>query len=144
MSHSLQGYQLPTIATRIGKDAQLKGTLRFSSNLKISGRFEGTIDAKGFLFIEEGALIKAEVLAEEVVIAGEVHGNVEAKRGIELLPGSHVYGNLKAATLRIADGVIFEGKCEMIRNVEEIDVFSSVLKDLRRSIRLSDEEQQQN
>ena len=59
---------------------------------------------------------------------------------VEMLATSKIYGNVKSAKIRIADGVVFEGKCEMIRNVENFDVFSTVLKDLRRTIQLSDEE----
>jgi len=140
MANPVDSYQTQNISTRLGKDSQLKGTLRFSSSLRICGNFEGAIEAGGFLLIEEGAVVRADVVAQEVIVAGEVHGNIEARSMVEMLPTGKIYGNVRTAKLRIADGVVFEGKCEMIRNVEGIDVFSSVLKDLRRAIRLADEE----
>ena len=140
MASPIDAYQLQSIATRIGKDAHLKGNLKFSSSLKICGGFEGNIDAGGFLYIEEGAIVKADIVAQDVIIAGEVHGNIEARSMVEMLPTSRIYGNVRTSKIRIADGVVFEGKCEMIRNVEGIDVFSTLLKDLRRSIRLAEEE----
>jgi cytoskeletal protein CcmA (bactofilin family) len=140
MAIAIDSYQVQDIATRLGKDSRLKGNLRFSKSLKICGSFEGNIDSTGFLYIEEGAVVKADVIAQDVVVAGEVHGNIEAKALVEMLPTGKIYGNVRAAKLRIAEGVVFEGKCEMIRNVEGIDVFSTVLKDLRRAIQMADEE----
>ncbi len=140
MAIAIDSYQVQNIATRLGKDSRLKGTLKFSKSLKVCGQFEGSIDASGFLYIEEGAVVKADVIAQDVIIAGEVHGNIEAKALVEMLPTGKIFGNVRAAKLRIADGVVFEGKCEMIRNVEGIDVFSTALKDLRRAIQSADEE----
>ena len=140
MAIAIDSYQVQDIATRLGKDSRLKGNLRFNKSLKICGSFEGNIEASGFLYIEEGAVVKADVIAQDVVVAGEVHGNIEAKSLVEMLPTGKIYGNVRAAKLRIAEGVVFEGKCEMIRNVEGIDVFSTVLKDLRRAIQMADEE----
>lgn len=140
MANPSETYQIQTISTRLGKDARLKGNLKFSASLRVCGSFEGAIEAGGFLLIEEGAVVKADVVAQEVIVAGEVHGNIEARSMVEMLPSGKIYGNVRTAKLRIADGVVFEGKCEMIRNVEGVDVFSSVLKDLRRSISLAEEE----
>jgi len=129
-------------ATRIGRDARLKGVLHFKTSLRIAGQFEGTIESEGNLYIEKTAVLKANVFAKDLVLAGEIHGNVEASGGVDLLQGSKIYGNIKSSRLRMADGVTFEGKCEMIRNPENFDVFASTLKDLRRSIRLSEDEEQ--
>ena len=48
--------------------------------------------------------------------------------------GSHVCGNIKAAKLKIADGVFFEGKCSMIKPGQEIDLFSSNREELKKSL----------
>lgn len=127
-------------ATRIGKDARLKGTLRFKSSLRFSGYLEGVVESSGYFYVDKGAVVKADVYAQDLVLAGEIHGNIHVTGGVDLLQGSRIYGNIKSSRLRIADGVVFEGKCEMIKSVEGVDVFSSSLKDLRRSIRLSEEE----
>jgi cytoskeletal protein CcmA (bactofilin family) len=35
---------------------------------------------------------------------------------LEMLATARVYGNVRTSKLRIADGVVFEGTCEMIRD----------------------------
>lgn len=124
---------LPRIATRLGKRTSFNGRMKFSSPVKIGGQFEGEILAEGFLYIEDGAYVRADITADSVVIAGEVHGNVQGARQVEMLPTGKIYGNVRTAKLRIADGVVFEGKCEMLRNPDSIDVFSAPVEQLKES-----------
>ena len=47
-----------------------------------------------------------------------------------MLSTGKVYGNIKTAKLKIADGVVFDGNCEMIKKDEEIDIFSARVEQL--------------
>jgi cytoskeletal protein CcmA (bactofilin family) len=90
------------------------------------GKFTGKIDSTGFLFIENGAEVEAEqIKASTVVVAGLVRGNIEAADRVEMLATAKVYGNVRTTKLRIADGVIFEGRCEMIRSGETFNPFTA-------------------
>ncbi len=51
-----------------------------------------------------------------------------------MLPTGKIYGNVRTAKLRIADGVVFEGKCEMIRNSDRVDIFSTGAAQLKKTI----------
>ncbi|MBR4796946.1 MAG: polymer-forming cytoskeletal protein [Spirochaetia bacterium] len=121
-------------AALIGKDASLDGTLRFSKSLRICGRFQGIIDATGFLNVAAGAEVKADIKAYAAVISGTVVGNIEVEDRLEMTSGSHVCGDVKAAKLKIADGVFFEGKCSMIRAGQDINVFASNREELKKSL----------
>ena len=124
---------LPRIYTRLGNDTVLKGTLRFTRSVQISGRLEGSIHAEGFLFIREGAEIVADIHAREIVVAGTVRGNIEASQRLEILSTGKIFGNVRTAKLRVADGVVFEGKCKMLKDPESIDVFAAPLEQVRES-----------
>lgn len=119
-------------ASRLGSNTRFKGTMRFTRSVTIEGEYEGQIHAEGFLYIAAGATVRAEVRAERVLVGGTLHGNLEATREVEMLPGCVVYGNVRAQRIRIADGVIFEGRCEMMRNSDSLDIFSAPLEQLRR------------
>jgi len=127
--------EAPRIRTRLGADTVLKGTLRFRESVEISGKLEGKIIAEGYLFVRDGAEIRADIKAQDIIVAGTVHGNIEATRRLEILETGRIYGNVRTAQFRVADGVIFEGKCEMIRGAEEVDVFSAPIDQIRDSIR---------
>jgi cytoskeletal protein CcmA (bactofilin family) len=115
----------PLIATTLGKETSFSGTLRFKDSLRIKGKFEGEIDSQGRLIIDGDAVVNARrIRASSVVVGGVVHGDIEAADRLEMLPSAKVYGNVRTSKLRIADGVVFEGKCEMIRDPSAFDPFA--------------------
>lgn len=113
------------IRTTLGKETVFSGKMRFTDSLKIEGRFNGEIISTGFLYIDEGAEVTADIKVRSLVVGGVVHGNITATEKLEMLPSGQVFGNVQTAKLRIADGVLFEGKCEMIKNPDTVDVFST-------------------
>jgi len=102
------------VETVLSNSTTFNGVLKFDTSLKIEGGFKGKILSKGHLIIGENAKIKANIKAGSIVIAGEVRGDVEATDRLELLPTGKLYGNIKTKKLKMADGVVFEGGCEMM------------------------------
>ena len=123
------------IATTLGEETCFNGIMRFENSLKIDGNFEGQIMSNGFLYIEHKAVVTADIKVGSIVIGGVVKGNIEATEKLEMLSTGQVYGNIKTAKLKFADGVVFEGKCEMIRNPKEIDIFSASVEQVKKAVR---------
>ncbi len=121
------------ITTTLGKETDFNGVMRFRDSLKIDGSFSGEIVSSGFLYIEQGATITANIRVGSVVVGGTVRGNIEATEKLEMLSTGKVYGNIRTGKLKIADGVVFEGKCEMIRNPQAINIFSGPVDQLKKS-----------
>lgn len=111
-------YDFGMIATVLSKDTELSGDISFKKSLQINGKFEGEITSGGILVVGEGAEIKANIRANTVILKGTINGNVEAADRLEIHEAGRLYGNIRTAQLKIADGVVFEGKCEMIRGDE--------------------------
>jgi len=121
------------ITTTLGKETDFNGSMRFRGSLKIDGSFSGEIISGGFLYIEQGATITANIRVGSIVVGGTVKGNIEATEKLEMLSTGKVYGNIRTAKLKIADGVVFEGKCEMIRNPQAINVFAGPVDQLKKT-----------
>ncbi len=121
------------ISTTLGKETSFNGKLCFRESLKIDGKFEGDIESSGFLYIENGAFVMADIKVGSIVIGGIVRGNIEASEKLEMLSTGQVFGNIRTAKLNIADGVVFEGKCEMIKNSESIDIFSAKVEQIKQT-----------
>jgi cytoskeletal protein CcmA (bactofilin family) len=121
------------ITTTLGRETEFNGVMRFRDSLKIDGNFTGEIVSAGFLYIEQGATITANIRVGSVVVGGTVKGNIEATEKLEMLSTGKVYGNIRTGKLKIADGVVFEGKCEMIKNPEAINVFSGPVEQLKKT-----------
>lgn len=122
------------IQTTFGKGTSFNGTLKFSTSLKINGKYEGKIESEGFLYIEKGAEVNAEVKAGSIVIGGTVRGNVTATQHLEILEGGRIIGNIRTGKLKMAQGVVFEGKVEMIKDASGIDIFSASPAQLKQSL----------
>jgi cytoskeletal protein CcmA (bactofilin family) len=121
-------------ATTLGRETNFQGTLRFTESLRILGKLAGEIISPGRLVIEEGAEVKATIRVGSIVVGGVVRGNILAKDKLEMLETGKVIGNIKTAKLKIADGVVFEGKCEMIKDPDKIDVFSENVEALKKNL----------
>jgi cytoskeletal protein CcmA (bactofilin family) len=133
MSKTSEPITKDRIRTTLGKETNFNGTMRFNESLKIDGKFQGEIISKGFLYVEHGAFVKANIKVGSIIIGGVVKGNIEALEKLEMLATGQVFGNIRTSKLRIADGVVFDGKCEMIKNAESINVFSDSVESLKES-----------
>ncbi len=128
-----KGIGIEKISTTLGKETSFNGVMRFKDSLKIDGTFTGEIVSTGFLYIENGASVTANIRVGSVVIGGTVKGNVEATEKLEMLATGKVFGNIRTAKLKIADGVVFEGKCEMIKNPQGLNIFSGPVEQLKKA-----------
>jgi cytoskeletal protein CcmA (bactofilin family) len=63
--------------------------------------------------VQESGQVKADLIAGQVIISGQVHGNVYAQDRLEITAGGKVIGDITAPRVSIAEGVLFEGKCQM-------------------------------
>ena len=125
-----------SIAVVLNEESFFKGKLIFQHSLKIDGRFEGLIETPGFLVIGDGADVKAEIKAGTLIVGGKVEGDIEALDTVELLPTAHVTGNIKAKkAIKLGEGAIFEGRVDMIKIPGIIDIFSTSLPQLKKSLR---------
>jgi cytoskeletal protein CcmA (bactofilin family) len=125
----LKGTQI--ISTTLGRETKFSGTMRFTNSLKIDGEFEGEIESTGFLYVEQGAVVRADINVGSIVIGGTVHGNITARNKLEMLATGQVFGNITTSKLKIADGVVFEGKCEMLKSPEEVEIFTASVEKLK-------------
>lgn len=97
-------------------DASMQGSLVFKDpvNLKINGRFEGTLNTKGNLMIGENAVVNADITGDAIVIAGKVNGNIHALKELKLISPGCVVGDIRSPLLSVAEGAVFEGNCRML------------------------------
>jgi len=100
------------IQTFLGPQTTLEGTLTFTGTIRLDGHFTGDIVGEGgTMIVGEKAVINANISVRKATISGEVRGNINAGERIELHPPAHVFGDLNAPVVLIAEGVVFDGKC---------------------------------
>ncbi len=105
----------------LGPGLMIKGELIGHEDLKLEGKIEGAISLGGHrLNVGSTAHIHADILAREVVVTGEVIGNVNAPDRIELKKGGPIVGDLTTNRLVIEDGAIFKGTIEIGRRNTQV------------------------
>ena len=97
--------------------ASMQGSLIFQEpvSLRISGRFEGTLETRGELTIGEAAQVRAEITGESITVAGRVEGKIIAKRSLKLVPPAVVRGEVWTPVLEVEAGALLDGSLHMGR-----------------------------
>jgi len=123
-----------------GPGTSFNGFLKFKETLCIKGKFKGTIEAEGALIVAKGALVEADrISVTSLSVHGTVIAPVIAEDKVDMFPGAKVRGDITAARLRIADEVIFEGQCNMIRTEKEVEIFSRPIPELKTELQKTDD-----
>ena len=100
-------------ATVIGPEAVFTGAFQGKDNYIVHGRVEGQCDLDGTLFLGERGRWEGDITAANVVIAGEVRGDVTAREKLELAASARIRGNIKSPVIAMAEGAAFDGKVDM-------------------------------
>ena len=99
---------------RLGSSLHFKGEISGNEDLHVDGSVEGLIhldDRK--LTVGASAKVTADVIAREVVVYGNVKGNLQARDRIEIKKDGSVIGDLTTARIMIEDGAYFKGSIEI-------------------------------
>ncbi|MCX5708187.1 MAG: polymer-forming cytoskeletal protein [Candidatus Omnitrophica bacterium] len=111
-------------------DAAMQGTLSFKDpvNLRINGKFEGTLDAKGVLTIGPTANVTADIVGDSIIVEGKIRGKITAKVSLELLPGCVIDGENNPTRLIVSEGAILNGKCQKLGDILNPDELARYLE----------------
>jgi len=111
-------------------NVHMQGTLSFKDpvNLKINSNFHGTLECKGTLTIGSTADVDAHITAESIIIAGKIKGEINARKTIVLMPTAVLNGNISTPRLTIAEGAVFQGKCQMFEDYLDVEELSHYLE----------------
>jgi len=98
----------------------VKGEISGSEDLYIYGMVEGLVQLdERKLTVGTTAKVTADIIAGEVVVCGNVRGNVRAKNRIEIRKDASVTGDLTTPQILIEDGAYFKGLIEIDRVAEK-------------------------
>jgi len=101
------------VETIISDGTEVRGTITTKGLLRVDGVIDGGVSQADGLIVGETGKVKGDIKAKTVVVGGKVTGNISASTLIELHGKAQVYGDLRAPSLSIAQGVVFEGNCTM-------------------------------
>ena len=105
--------------TSIGENCTIDCDITFDKTIEIHGKITGTVKiaencTTAMLIIKKNGIVEGDVYGDEVVIEGEVIGNVTGKKKITIKSSSFVSGNVYYDILDMNGGATVNGN--LIRN----------------------------
>ncbi len=94
-------------ASTLSSDLHVKGNIKTTGDIQIEGQVEGDIRAH-LLTVGEGATVKGEVVADDIVVNGRVIGCVRGLK-VRLTSTARVEGDIIHKTIAVESGAHFEG-----------------------------------
>ena len=97
-------------ASVLSSDLHVKGNLKTTGDINIEGQVDGDIRAH-LLTVGEGATVRGELIADDVVIHGRIIGRVRGLK-VRLTSTARVEGDIIHKTIAIESGAHFEGSVQ--------------------------------
>ena len=100
----------------LSADVEIKGSIKFKSDLYIDGKVEGEILSPGILTLGQHAEVQGEIKTKSVTVHGTVKGNIHVEEKCELRGNAVLVGDLNASSLAIDGDATLVGRCEVTPN----------------------------
>lgn len=101
--------------TLVAANAVWEGKLRSEGDVRVEGVVQGEIDAAATLVIADQARVMGTIRARNVLIGGEVEGDVLCEERLEVLPGGSARGQINSGTLVVHEGAYIDSRFQMRR-----------------------------
>jgi len=96
-------------ASIIGQGTSVRGNLRGAGSIEIRGRVEGDVQVDGDVAIGEDGAVNGNVNGAQILVAGQVAGDLTGSEAVMLERGARVVGDLIAPRIGIAEGARVRG-----------------------------------
>jgi cytoskeletal protein CcmA (bactofilin family) len=100
------------LAGLIDMESEFTGDLVFKGSFRIEGHFKGTIKSDSLLVVGERGKVEADVKVGQLIINGEIRGQLQATDRIEIHNKGRVFGTVTAPRLTVEEGAFLEATCQ--------------------------------
>lgn len=97
----------------VATEAVWEGKLRSEGDIRIEGTLRGEIDTASTLIVAANARVHGTVRARNVMLGGDVEGDITCEERLEILPGGSVRGQINSGTLVVHEGAYIDSNFHM-------------------------------
>lgn len=119
------------VTTVIAPDTRFEGMIDATEGVQISGYFEGDVTSQSLVWIGRTGKIEGNIKCPSVISEGEIVGDIEDAKHVELRAECRMSGNISTEKLAIADGCSFEGEIRMPQKSDQPFRFTEKRKESR-------------
>ena len=102
------------LVSRISVGTYFKGEIISPNDLRIDGKFEGSIVSDGKVVVGEGAEVNADIVCVNADVWGKTKGSFTVKEIMSIKSDCSVEGEISVRRLIVELGASFNGSCRMI------------------------------
>ncbi len=107
------------ITTIIGLEAECNGDFSAQGSARIDGCINGNVTVTGTLIVGAAGIVNGDIYAKDVIIGGEIIGNINVSDRTELISTARVFGDITTTLIIIDEKAIFQGSCNMNQETPE-------------------------
>lgn len=96
-------------ATLINDGCKITGVLSGSGDFLINGEIDGDCEISGTVTLATKGLWKGTIRAANVVIAGNVEGDIFADGHVEITDTARISGTVSGEAIAVAEGAVVDG-----------------------------------
>lgn len=127
--------------TLFAADTTVRGSVRFSGRVYVSGRVEGDVgaddDSDAMLIVSAGGRVVGDVRAPFVSVSGTIEGNVHCQECVEVAATGTILGNVRYQRMEMMPGAAVIGELQRIDesqdNVHKLTPVGDAAKDVTAS-----------
>ncbi len=97
-----------------------EGTINTSSDLRIDGHVNGTVNCGGKLIVGPSGNVEGDINSQNAVIEGRVQGNIVIQDILDVRETATVNGEIKTGKLLVQNGATFTGNCDMGHRIKNL------------------------
>lgn len=110
--------QIGPPATILGAGARLNGSLQGEGHFLIAGQVTGDADIEGSLTLAEGGHWQGTIRANDVILAGELEGELLARGRVEITGSARIRGRVVGSGISISEGAVVEADLQSMGDKE--------------------------
>ena len=96
-------------ATLISEGCKITGLITGNSDFQISGEIDCDCDLEGTVTLAKNGLWTGTIKAGNVIIAGQVEGDIVASGMVEITATAKITGTVSGEAIAVAEGAVVEG-----------------------------------
>jgi cytoskeletal protein CcmA (bactofilin family) len=119
MNYRLDSFPAPEVVSTqitgvLESAVEFRGNLAYSGCFHVNGVVHGKISTPDMLVVGETGRVTGEITAGVVIIFGKVEAIIQAKHRVEIRKPAVFKGEMSTPSLKVEEGVIFEGTNKML------------------------------
>lgn len=110
----------------IDQHLSISGDITTEGTVRVEGRIDGTLHRAHTLIIGAGGAVVGNIEALEVVVGGEISGNLVVAGRVEVQKSGTVHGDIRASAVALEEGGTVHGHV----TVQTIDAESGAMRQI--------------